>query len=66
MPGNRGPRARHAAQLRQRPPGEEMYLTFRNIGGSGLFYKKDRLYLQFRKADWPAGRRDWGHNLMWQ
>src|ERR1700680_44195 len=30
-------------------PGNETYLTFRNVGGSGLFFIKDRLYLQFRK-----------------
>ena len=31
-------------------PGEEIFLAFRNIGGSGLFTKKDRLFLQFRKG----------------
>jgi len=34
---------------------------------SGLFYKKDRLYLQFRKG--RPGRlekADWGDNWMWQ
>ena len=47
-------------------PGEEIYLTFRNIGGSGLFYKKDRLYLQFRKGRLAGWKGDWGHNWMWQ
>ena len=46
--------------------GEEIYLTFRNIGGSGLFYKKDRLYLQFRKGRLVGWKGDWGHNWMWQ
>ena len=31
-------------------PGDEIYLTFRDIGGSGLFPHTDRLYLQFRKG----------------
>src|SRR4051794_1541127 len=30
--------------------GEEIYLAFRDIGGSGLFPPHDRLYLQFRKG----------------
>jgi len=47
-------------------PGEEIYLTFRNNGGSGLFYKKDRLYLQFRKGRLAGWKGDWGHNWMWQ
>lgn len=47
-------------------PGEEIYLTFRNVGGSGLFYKKDRLYLQFRKGRLAGWKGDWGHNWMWQ
>ena len=46
--------------------GEEIYLTFRNIGGSGLFYKKDRLFLQFRKGRLAGWKGDWGHNWMWQ
>src|SRR6266849_3550835 len=40
-------------------PGEEIYLTFRNIGGSGLFPKKDRLYLQFRKGRLAGWKGDW-------
>ena len=47
-------------------PGEEIYLTFRNNGGSGLFYKKDRLFLQFRKGKLAGWKGDWGHNWMWQ
>jgi len=47
-------------------PGDEIYLTFRNIGGGGLFFKKDRLYLQFRKGRLAGWKGDWGHNWMWQ
>jgi hypothetical protein len=47
-------------------PGDEIYLTFRNIGGSGLFFKKDRLYLQFRRGRLAGWKGDWGHNWMWQ
>jgi hypothetical protein len=46
--------------------GEEIFLAFRNIGGSGLFYKKDRLFLQFRKGRLAGWKGDWGHNWMWQ
>ncbi len=31
-------------------PSEEIYLTFRNLGGSGLFVHQHRLFLQFRKG----------------
>jgi hypothetical protein len=47
-------------------PGDEIYLTFRNLGGSGLFFHKDRLYLQFRKGRLAGWKGDWGHNWMWQ
>ena len=47
-------------------PGDEVYLAFRNIGGSGLFIKKDRLFLQFRKGRLAGWKGDWGHNWMWQ
>ena len=47
-------------------PGDEIFLTFRNIGGSGLFFKKDRLYLQFRRGRLAGWKGDWGHNWMWQ
>jgi hypothetical protein len=46
--------------------GEEIYLTFRDLGGSGLFPHKDRLYLQFRKGRLAGWKGDWGHNWMWQ
>jgi hypothetical protein len=47
-------------------PGDEIFLAFRNIGGSGLFPHKDRLYLQFRKGRLAGWKGDWGHNWMWQ
>ena len=47
-------------------PGDEIYMAFRNIGGSGLFFKKDRLYLQFRRGRLAGWKGDWGHNWMWQ
>ena len=47
-------------------PGEEIYLTFRDLGGSGLFPNKHRLYLQFRKGRLAGWKGDWGHNWMWQ
>jgi hypothetical protein len=46
--------------------GEEIYLTFRDVGGSGLFPHRDRLYLQFRKGRLAGWKGDWGHNWMWQ
>ncbi len=46
--------------------GDEIYLAFRNIGGSGLFFQKHRLYLQFRKGRLAGWKGDWGHNWMWQ
>jgi hypothetical protein len=47
-------------------PGNEVFLSFRNLGGSGLFYNKHRLYLQFRKGRLAGWKGDWGHNWMWQ
>jgi hypothetical protein len=47
-------------------PGNEIYLSFRNLGGSGLFYNKHRLYLQFRNGRLAGWKGDWGHNWMWQ
>jgi hypothetical protein len=47
-------------------PGEEIYLAFRNVGGSGPFIRKDRLFLQFRKGRLAGWKGDWGHNWMWQ
>jgi len=47
-------------------PGDETLLAFRNVGGSGLFFHKDRLYLQFRKGKLAGWKGDWGHNWMWR
>lgn len=53
------------AYLRGRP-GNEIYLTFRDIGGSGFFPRKDRLFLQFRRGRLAGWKGDWGQNWMWQ
>jgi hypothetical protein len=47
-------------------PGDEIYLAFRNLGGSGLLDDHDRLYLQFRRDRLAGWKGDWGHNWMWQ
>ena len=47
-------------------PGDEIYLAFRNLGGSRLFNHHDRLYLQFRNGRLAGWKGDWGHNWMWQ
>jgi len=47
-------------------PGDEIFLAIRNIGGSGLFNRHDRLFLQFRKGRLTGWKGDWGHNWMWQ
>jgi hypothetical protein len=45
--------------------GDEIYLTFRDLGGSGLIPHRDRLYLQFRKGRLTGWKADWGQNWMW-
>jgi hypothetical protein len=47
-------------------PGDEIYLVFRPIGGSGFFNRRDRLYLQFRHGRLTGWKGDWGRNWMWQ
>ena len=47
-------------------PGNEVFLAFRDIGGSGLFPHRHRLYLQFRGGRLAGWKGDWGHNWMWQ
>jgi hypothetical protein len=47
-------------------PGNEIFLAFRDIGGSGLFPHRHRLYLQFRGGRLAGWKGDWGHNWMWQ
>jgi hypothetical protein len=46
--------------------GNEVFLAFRNYGGSGFFNRKDRLYLQFRKGRLAGWKGDWGRNWMWR
>ena len=46
--------------------GNEVYLTLRNLGGSGLFPSQHRLYLQFRQGRLAGWKGDWGHNWIWQ
>ncbi len=47
-------------------PCDEIYLAIRDIGGSGLFPRKDRLFLQFRKGRLTGWKGDWGQNWMWE
>lgn len=47
-------------------PGDEIYLAIRDIGGSGFFPRRDRLFLQFRKGRLTGWKGDWGHNWMWE
>ena len=47
-------------------PGNEIFLTFRDLGGSGLVPHRDRLYLQFRKGRLAGWKADWGENWMWR
>jgi hypothetical protein len=47
-------------------PGDEIFLAYRDIGGSGLFPRKDRLFLQFRKGRLTGWKGDWGQNWMWE
>jgi hypothetical protein len=47
-------------------PGDEILLAFRNVGGSGLFYRNDRLYLQFRHGRLAGWKGDWGSRSMWR
>jgi hypothetical protein len=46
--------------------GDEIFLAFRDYGGSGLFPNRHRLWLQFRKGRLAGWKGDWGHNWMWQ
>lgn len=47
-------------------PGHEIYLALRNIGGSGLVERHQRLYLQFRRGRLTGWKGDWGENWMWK
>jgi hypothetical protein len=48
------------------PPGNEIYLAFRNQGGSGLLNHHDRLFLQFHNGRLAGWKEDYGKNWMWQ
>jgi hypothetical protein len=47
-------------------PGNEIYLAIRDVGGSGFFDRRDRLYLQFRRGGLTGWKGDWGQRWMWQ
>ena len=46
--------------------GNEIYLAIRDVGGSGFFDRRDRLFLQFRHGRLTGWKGDWGRNWMWQ
>ena len=48
------------------PPGGEIYLALRNLGGSGLINHHDRLFLQIRRGKLAGWKEDYGRNWMWQ
>lgn len=47
-------------------PGNEIYLAIRDVGGSGFFDRRDRLYLQFRSGRLTGWKGDWGRRWIWQ
>jgi hypothetical protein len=47
-------------------PGNEIFLAIRDIGGSGFFSRRDRLFLQFRHGRLTGWKGDWGRNWMWR
>jgi hypothetical protein len=48
------------------PPGSEIYLTTRDVGGSGFTFRHDPLYLQFRDGRLTGWKADWSRNWMWK
>jgi len=48
------------------PPGNEIFLVIRNVGGSGWTFRNDPLYLQFRGGRLTGWKADWSRNWMWQ
>lgn len=46
--------------------GDETMLVLRDIGGSGLWPRHDRLYLQFRRGRLTGWKGDWGGPWMWR
>lgn len=47
-------------------PGHEIFLALRDVGGSGFFERRDRLFLQFRHGRLTGWKGDWGQNWMWR
>ncbi|WP_407157181.1 hypothetical protein [Bradyrhizobium sp. STM 3557] len=47
-------------------PGDEIYLAFRDLGGSGLIPHHHRLFLKFRKGRLSGWKEDYGENWMWR
>lgn len=47
-------------------PGNEIYSASRNTSGNGLFPRRDRLYLQFRKGRLTGWKGDAGYDWVWQ
>jgi len=58
--------ARHPAQLRQRPPGRGIYLTFRNLGAADCSTKRTGSTCNSARSRLVGWKGDWGHNWMWQ
>lgn len=48
------------------PPGDEVFLTIRNVGGSGWSFRNDPLYLQFRAGRLTGWKADWSRNWMFR
>lgn len=48
------------------PQGSEIYLTIRDVGGSGFTFRHDPLYLQFRDGRLTGWKADWSRNWMWK
>lgn len=48
------------------PPGDEIFVVIRNVGGSGWSFRDDPLYLQFRKGRLTGLKGDWSRNWMWR
>jgi len=57
-----GQRLRHVSGR----PGNEIFLAFRNLGGSGLVAHHNRLFLQFRAGRLTGWKEDYGENWMWR
>jgi hypothetical protein len=47
-------------------PGADIYLAFRDLGGSGLIPHHDRLFLKFRRGRLTGWKQEHGADWMWQ